>query len=253
MAISPYSPSEFRARYEKDGVLILRNVLSQRNLSNLENQVRAIVEHKGKPGETIDETVIRLDKQDRGSLYQINLAIDKSYEFGAIREDFMDGMNELYPDHGYLTVDTFMIFGLPRDKRLAFEWHQDTVYLPNLSNYTNFWITLFSDATPECGTLSILKGSHKMGDFDVYTEKSEPEAYRQYIPKNWKDLVEDYEEVHIQTSPGDVAVFHPAIVHRSNFNTSNKVRFSLVTRIAAIKNEFPRQIAFNDSHRNFTW
>jgi ectoine hydroxylase-related dioxygenase (phytanoyl-CoA dioxygenase family) len=37
-----------------------------------------------------------------------------------------------------------------------------------------------------------------------------------------------WSEVFIESRPGDMLLFHPYLIHRSNINTSDKVRYSLV-------------------------
>jgi ectoine hydroxylase-related dioxygenase (phytanoyl-CoA dioxygenase family) len=98
----------------------------------------------------------------------------------------------------------------------------------------NFCSPVFEPATRENGTMSMLKGSHKLGSLPY--DKQRPEnGSTTLLPKGIEQIVAAHEEVHFIAEPGDVIGFDRNLVHRSNRNTSPRPRVTAVVQFAVIE------------------
>ena len=253
MQIHPTEVADFEEKYDEDGYVIFRNSLNTKKIENLRSKTFEVVNRFSLSGESISETIVRLDKEDRPSLFQLALTLEKSYEFSDICLDFEEIMTTLYPGkRNFFMAQNLAQFGLPRDSRITFDWHQESVYLKDFDDFATFWFTPF-DTTEETRGMSLLRGSHKLGKLNYDAFKLSKEHLLQHVPKNKKELEKQFEEVPVETVPGDMIVFHPSLIHKSGHNQSNKVRISFAVRIAAIGPVMPVNLCVNDACRNYTW
>ena len=109
---------------------------------------------------------------------------------------------------------------MPRDKpKYSFKTHQDYPYSKGSKNSITIWIPL-QDVSTENGALKIAEGSHKKKK--IYkTNKNN------IILNKYKFTLKD---VHCKV--GDVLVFSQCLAHKSGYNSSNSVRFSVQFRFS---------------------
>ena len=119
---------------------------------------------------------------------------------------------------------------LPDHEDTVVPWHQDLAYLtPEEAGETlivNFWIPLV-DATAENGCMQVMRGSHRAGLL--------PHDHRVplYHGVAESDLPEG-EIVTCEVDVGDALMLMERMLHRSNPNASNTVRWSVDTRYSRI-------------------
>jgi ectoine hydroxylase-related dioxygenase (phytanoyl-CoA dioxygenase family) len=94
------------------------------------------------------------------------------------------------------------------------------------------WTPLFNSAVRENGTMSVLTGTHKLGNIG-YNRVDKPNGYCDLVVDT-KEIILRYPEHFCCNSPGDGILFDKDLIHRSNFNETNKVRVSLVLRVGHI-------------------
>jgi ectoine hydroxylase-related dioxygenase (phytanoyl-CoA dioxygenase family) len=92
-------------------------------------------------------------------------------------------------------------------------------------NCLNFWIPLQS-VIPENGALRVFSGSHEIGPVHAEEKELNKDGYES-IPL---EIVEDYPEIHCTIDPTDVVVFHPYLVHGSETNRSDQIRWTVIVR-----------------------
>lgn len=105
------------------------------------------------------------------------------------------------------------------NKELAF-WHQDDFYVGGNSRELTVWIPL-QDTFAHTGALSVMKGSHLGGAI--------PHVYpigKKTIPTGIFDAPINIAEM----AYGDALFFSSYLVHSSNLNVSNKIRYSIQLR-----------------------
>src|SRR6476660_10151143 len=111
----------------------------------------------------------------------------------------------------------------------AWEWHQDYGYwykneflLPDQMMSVMVAIT---DANKNNGCLQVIKGSHKMGRIEHGFAGEQVGASQHYVDLALKTM----ELVYVEIKAGDALFFHSNILHRSEANTSDTARWSLIS------------------------
>jgi len=111
----------------------------------------------------------------------------------------------------------------------AWEWHQDYGYwykneflLPEQMMSVMIAIT---DANKANGCLQVIKGSHKMGRLEHGFAGEQVGASQHYVDLALKTM----ELVYVEIKAGDALFFHSNILHRSEANTSDTARWSLIS------------------------
>jgi phytanoyl-CoA hydroxylase len=111
----------------------------------------------------------------------------------------------------------------------AWEWHQDYGYwykneflLPDEMISIMIAIT---GANKQNGCLQVIKGSHKMGRVEHGFAGEQVGASQRYVDLALKTMP----LVYVEINAGDALFFHPNTLHRSEANTSDKPRWSLIS------------------------
>lgn len=106
-------------------------------------------------------------------------------------------------------------------------WHQDGAYYPlDPIKLCTLWVSL-TESTLDNGCLKVIPGTHK---FDLH--KIQETDNKNSILKRVMDTtgLDTSEVVNIITSPGDVVIIHPNLMHSSEINTSTDWRIGLAIR-----------------------
>jgi len=109
------------------------------------------------------------------------------------------------------------------NKELAF-WHQDDFYVQGNSSEVTVWIPL-QETLAHNGALSVMKESHKNGPIP-HTLQVGKKTLPTNIYHNSINIVE--------MSEGDCLFFGSYLVHQSNLNISNKIRYSIQLRYSSL-------------------
>lgn len=111
----------------------------------------------------------------------------------------------------------------------AWEWHQDYGYwykneflLPEQMMSVMIAIT---DANKENGCLQVIEGTHKMGRVEHGFAGEQVGASQHYVDLALKTMP----LIYVELKAGDALFFHSNILHRSEANTSEHSRWSLIS------------------------
>ena len=142
---------------------------------------------------------------------------------------------EVYHYHSKMIMKDAKIGG-------AWAWHQDYGYW--YQNGVLFpWLTSVFIAVDPCtrenGCLQVLKQSQLAGRIDHILTGDQAGANRERVDELSKRL----ELVYVEMEPGDAIFFHSNLLHRSDQNTSDKPRWSMICCYNAAKND-----PYKDSH-----
>lgn len=111
----------------------------------------------------------------------------------------------------------------------AWEWHQDYGYW-----YKNEFLfpeqmmsvmIAITDANKENGCLQVIEGTHKMGRVEHGFAGEQVGASQHYVDLALKTMP----LVYVELKAGDALFFHSNILHRSEANTSENSRWSLIS------------------------
>lgn len=99
-------------------------------------------------------------------------------------------------------------------------WYQNGVLKPDLCSA----FIAIDPCTRENGCLQVIKGSHHLGRLDHQVTG----AQAGIDPERLEAIEARLETVHVVMNPGDLLLFHPNTLHRSDQNTSEHPRWSLI-------------------------
>lgn len=118
----------------------------------------------------------------------------------------------------------------------AWEWHQDYGYwyhngclYPDMVSVS----IAIDPATRKNGCMQLLRGSQKMGRI----EHGEYDGQFGADPQRTGHAIRRLEIVHSEMKPGDALFFHANTLHRSDANTTNDPRWSLICCYNARRND----------------
>lgn len=141
-------------------------------------------------------------------------------------ERVVDGVEMIFGDKAALYHTKFM----QKEPKVggAWEWHQDYGYwydngflLPEMLSV----MIAVTRADKANGCLQVLKGSHKMGRINHGSTGEQIGADIQRV----NAAMETMELVFVELEPGDILYFHSNLLHRSDANTSDTARFSMIS------------------------
>jgi len=150
---------------------------------------------------------------------------DTIYGMFARSKKMVDRAEELLGDEVYHYHSKMIL----KDPRIggAWAWHQDYGYWYQNGLLYPDLLSVFiavDKATKENGCLQVIRGSHSMGRIDHVLTGDQAGADMERVDA----CLERMELVHCEMEPGDALFFHSNLLHRSDQNTSENSRWSMV-------------------------
>ena len=218
------------ATYHKDGCLVVKDFLSNEEIKKLQDIAfedgvmrKHAFDLNDQTGKKTKLTLwYKPGKDSYGLLTRSNRMI-------ASVNELMDGDSPVCHFHSKLMQKEPKVGG-------AWEWHQDYGYwykneflLPEQMMSVMIAIT---DANKANGCLQVIKGSHKMGRIEHGFAGEQVGASQHYVDLALKTM----ELAYVEIKAGDALFFHSNILHRSEANTSDTARWSLISVYNRAKN-----------------
>jgi len=205
--------------YSDDGFTIVRNVINARLMDN----VREMIEDQ--VGD-IDDGYQSVDKDDHSIIAQMYETLRHSTQLNSIiySPAVLSEIEKINRKCNYLLYHVCRM-DPPTDERFTYGWHQQSYYSVYEADEIQLWAPLFRRNTKDMGTISVLRGSHEV-EIPHTIEATEGGHTQMHVPPDRIDG--DFKEIHIEIDAGDILLFHPVLLHRSNVNISQMVRYSLV-------------------------
>lgn len=136
---------------------------------------------------------------------------------------------EVYHYHSKMIMKDARIGG-------AWAWHQDYGYWYQNGVLFPLLTSVFIAVDPSTranGCLQVLEGSHHCGRINHILTGDQAGADRERV----EELVKRLPLVYVEMEPGDALFFHSNLLHRSDQNTSDKPRWSMVCCYNAARND----------------
>ena len=209
--------------YLRDGYAIVKNFLTPEEVNklygiatgddNLQKHAFDLNDQTGK------KTKLTLWYKPGNDTYGL---LTRSNRMIASTNELMDGDSPVCHFHSKLMQKEPKVGG-------AWEWHQDYGYW-----YKNEFLfpeqmmsvmIAITDANKANGCLQVIKGSHKMGRIEHGFAGEQVGASQHYVDLALKTM----ELVYVEIKAGDALFFHSNILHRSEANTSDTARWSLIS------------------------
>lgn len=217
------------ASYQRDGYVVLKSVIPSVLLIEIQADLATILNAWG---DNLDAKLARMNETDKPGLYQFHQATNNLTSIRALNPVFRKIVNGLGEKRSpAFEIASGYLLGLPKDQRLIYNWHQESNYMEGFRDIYNFHYPIFGHADKTNGAMSVLVGSHVLGKLPKHKARLSPDSYTDLIPENIDQIAKEYPEVHLELSPGDVAVFHKDLIHRSNFNPSDSCRIIGISRM----------------------
>jgi ectoine hydroxylase-related dioxygenase (phytanoyl-CoA dioxygenase family) len=211
------------ATYQKDGCLVVKDFLSKDEVKKLQDiafEDGVMRKHAfDLNDQTGKKTKLTLWYKPGNDTYGL---LTRSNRIIASVNELMEGDSPVCHFHSKLMQKEPKVGG-------AWEWHQDYGYwykneflLPEQMMSVMIAIT---DANKANGCLQVIKGSHKMGRIEHGFAGEQVGASQHYVDLALKTM----ELAYVEIKTGDALFFHSNILHRSEANTSDTARWSLIS------------------------
>ena len=226
-------------QYYSKGYVVIKNVLNRRDLNECKKQT--ILSYN----KILDKNINYKNIHKLLTEYENKKEWDKMYDaFNNVRNSkaFLKISKKLET----LTKKFFNIkakkltcgyaIGIKNSKRTSYNWHQEKTYYSNIKKKTfHYQFPFFGKCNKSNGTMSVLEGSHTLGEILDYSyNRKYKKGVYSYIPRDIKLMKKYFKERYLNMDLGDVCIFHENIVHRSNLNKTNKIRFAGINRQQAL-------------------
>ncbi|QDU93342.1 phytanoyl-CoA dioxygenase family protein [Lignipirellula cremea] len=216
---TPFFSDDQLAQFQRDGFLLVKQLLDAEETSLLQQTVRAdqrMREHAMDVKDTAGRrTNLTLWNHPGDDIYG---AIARSERIAGALEQLLG--DEVYHYHSKLSAKEPRVGG-------AWEWHQDYGYWYNNGCLFPDMASLFIAIDPntrENGCMQVLTGSHHLGRIEHgrFGEQTGADPERVAVAKERLPLV------YCTMDPGDGLFFHSNLLHASDANLSEHARWSLL-------------------------
>jgi len=211
------------ATYHKDGCLVVKDFLSHEEVKKLQDiafEDGVMRKHAFDLNDQAGKkTKLTLWYKPGNDTYGL---LTRSNRVIASVNELMEGDSPVCHFHSKLMQKEPRVGG-------AWEWHQDYGYW-----YKNEFLfpeqmmsvmIAITDANKANGCLQVIKGSHKMGRIEHGFAGEQVGASQHYVDLALKTM----ELAYVEIKAGDALFFHSNILHRSEANTSDTARWSLIS------------------------
>ena len=228
------------ADFHLDGYLFTRGLFSEAEIQSLHRIAKA-------DQQLVAEAYTRLDANGAETKLAVrNELVDSPYSAVVRSERVARTMERLLDDEVYHYHHKMML----KEPRVggAWEWHQDYGYWYNNGCiYPDMGSCLIAvdRASKANGCLQVLRGSHSIGRVEHLAIGDQTGA----DPARVDAAKLRHELVYCEMEPGDALFFHANLLHRSDANTSEHPRWSLICCYNTKHND---PIIENGRHPNYS-
>lgn len=230
-AVQYGSAGEMQEFYEEHGWISIKGGIERRALDEVVTDIAAILNEGGR-FPSLDDAIRHLDANDRERLYSLHMAANKISSLRRVNVAFAEVLQGLNGSTSPIyEISVGFLLGIPKDRRLAYDFHQESSFMKGFGEISSFHFPLRGPATIANGTMSVLDSSHRLGPLPFLKSRTAPNGFTDLVPDGIDEIKSRHPEVHCILEPGDVVVFHKDCIHRSNFNESDACRLVGVSRL----------------------
>ena len=214
--------SDLAARYERDGFVILPDLLSAEECDRLKLEARRVLDEKAQPGSSVHVHVS---------------AVSPTFRTLAADPRIVAPLSAVMP-HGVMFLSDKIVYK-SADKKFATPWHIDCFYWRNTRPKLSVWIPL-DDATAENGTLTVVPGSHRQDWQMVKKGLANGEFHYEIANAGWREG----DIVTCAVKRGTGIIFSDRLVHGSTANTAGRDRYAIISTYHAPAADEPFDLDF---------
>lgn len=217
--------------YGGSGYVIVKKCIQPTQIKRIFNEIETIVNVEAKrhlarksqlhkPFDSSLTALFSLGKEYRSQLYQVFQSMMSLYEIGASEQ--LQTIARILDVKCPNLRNVALRIDIPNEDKFLQPLHQDVRGMRS-EDAINFWIPLQAVGV-ENGTLSVYPGSHKLNAIQCgETNASGYQVIRE-------SQIRGFRRTYCEIDAGDVLVFHPYMVHGSNRNRSQSVRWTITVR-----------------------
>ncbi len=216
------TPAQLAARYERDGFVILPDLLNAEECDTLKAEARRVLDSFARPKASV----------------HLHMAAT-SPVFRALSEDtrIVTALRAVMP-HGVMFLSDKIVYK-SADKTFATPWHVDFFYWLNTRPKLSVWIPL-DDATADNGTLTVVPGSHRRDWRMVKKALASGDFEYEIAGGTWSDG----DVVTCAIKRGTAIIFSDRLVHGSTANTAGRDRYAIISTYHAPALDEPFDLDF---------
>jgi ectoine hydroxylase-related dioxygenase (phytanoyl-CoA dioxygenase family) len=230
--------SDIKKRFIKNGFVIIKNLLSTKEIKQFENdfiEVYSRILKKKLNKENLHKIIY--NKEINGEyelLYKCYKKFLISSSFKSSEKKFSTFSKKIFRKN-FKLLKTGVAIGIKNSNRTAYNWHQEQTYFNKLQNTLHYQFPIFNSCHKKNGTMSVLARSHLMGNIkQVKNIKYSEKSINTYLPTDIRKIKKRFKEKFIKMNLGDVCLFHENIIHKTNKNYTNKIRFVPIIRLKSL-------------------
>ena len=231
---------EVKLKYYSKGYVVLKKVLNKQDLTNCKRQLINSYQKifkKEIDSKNIHKFLAKCEHdKDWDRMYVAFKDVCKSKSFNKITKK-LEALTKKIFNVSTRPLSLGYAIGIKDSKRTSYDWHQEKTYYSKIKKNTfHYQFPFFGKCSKSNGTMSVLEGSHSIGEISNYSYyRKFKKGVHSFIPKDIKLIKKHFKEKFINIEVGDVCIFHENIIHRSNVNKTNKIRFAGIQRQESIK------------------
>ncbi len=212
--------------YDSFGYVTIKNAIPMGLISQIQHDLEYIFRPFSTDENTpVDSAIIELNKNNTAKLYEIHTAASRLISFKAIGVHLNQFFQKITNNNSpALEIASGFLLGIPNDKRLVYDFHQESNYMVGFDDIINIHYPIFRTSNIENGTMSLLPSSHSNGTLTFKKKRYSNDSYTDLIPSNIEELTSELPELHCQLDLGDCVMFNKDIIHKSNSNNSTLCR-----------------------------
>ena len=224
----------YNKKFYSNGYVIIKDFLNNNEVKNFENFLLNTYSKQLKINlnkKNIHSIIKKSEEEEMyDQLYGALKKFAKTKPFRDVSKKFIKLCKLIFNKH-YKFANAGMAIGIQDSKRTAYEWHQEKPYYKDLSTI-HFQFPILNSCNKKNGTMSVLAGSNKLGFIKkVNNKKLSKTSINSFIPKNINKIKKKFSEKFINMNLKDIIIFSENILHKTNKNISNQIRFAGIVRL----------------------
>lgn len=239
------SPQDIKSLYAENGFVILKNFLQDSDLEPIRESLFRLINHQrslvglseisASSRCLFDEGILELCERNRecgGAIYRAARTLLEIHQLSVDERIMEVSKNLMQTDFVMCSANKDLRMDFPGEDKYLFPWHQDYPYSLGSSNGLVYWIPL-RPVGEFNGSLSVIPGSHKAGLRKVHVLSDEVAQSRAHTIRiaDEESSVDSKSALRVSMDPGDVLVFSNMLIHKSNPNSSDSIRWTLQFRV----------------------
>jgi ectoine hydroxylase-related dioxygenase (phytanoyl-CoA dioxygenase family) len=230
---------KYKYSFFKQGYVVIHKFLSKSDLEDCHNQLIKSynkILNKNINQKNIDQILILHEKnKDWDKMYKAFKEVSNSNAFKKISQKLMI-LGKKILNIKLKNLNTAYAIGMKSNNRTSYFWHQEKSYYSNVISI-HFHFPFFRPLNKKNGTMSFLEKSHSMGKIrNLYNKQKHSKSVYSFVPKEIKEIKKNFKEKFLTLPMGDVCLFHENIIHRTNVNKTNQIRFAGIVRFQELLN-----------------